>query len=194
MSSPCPRLKNCASQFWRRLLNTTRKHMLPGHLFRARVRVQLCRAGLRCPRNSEHGERRPGLLAYGRTSCPEIRAEAWPILGRSRGRARQLRLLCQPGGNDHALLPKTLATRLQPGDEVIVPAASFPTTVNPIIQNGLTPVFVDSCLGDYNLDPDTARSSAIFAHACPDFRPYVGQSGRYGCHHGFRARSRTLFD
>jgi CDP-6-deoxy-D-xylo-4-hexulose-3-dehydrase len=33
--------------------------------------------------------------------------------------------------------------RLQPGDEVIVAGAGFPTTLNPVIQNGLTPVFVD---------------------------------------------------
>lgn len=45
-----------------------------------------------------------------------------------------------------------LPNHLEAGDEVIVPAASFPTTVNPIIQNQLVPVFVDSCLGDYNLD------------------------------------------
>ena len=61
--------------------------------------------------------------------------------------------------------------RLCPGDEVIVPAASFPTTVNPIIQNQLMPVFVDSCLGDFNLDVaqlETAVSprtrALIFAH------------------------------
>lgn len=41
--------------------------------------------------------------------------------------------------------------RLKPGDEVIVPATSFPTTVNPIIQNQLVPVMVDIELGDYNL-------------------------------------------
>jgi CDP-6-deoxy-D-xylo-4-hexulose-3-dehydrase len=45
-----------------------------------------------------------------------------------------------------------LKNRLRPGDEVIVPAASFPTTVNPVIQNRLVPVFIDSCLGDFNLD------------------------------------------
>lgn len=33
--------------------------------------------------------------------------------------------------------------RLQPGDEVITVAAGFPTTVNPIVQTGLKPVFVD---------------------------------------------------
>jgi CDP-6-deoxy-D-xylo-4-hexulose-3-dehydrase len=47
---------------------------------------------------------------------------------------------------------RKLENRLRPGDEVIVPAASFPTTVNPILQNRLVPVFVDSCLGDFNLD------------------------------------------
>ncbi|KAB2390054.1 lipopolysaccharide biosynthesis protein RfbH [Actinomadura montaniterrae] len=40
--------------------------------------------------------------------------------------------------------------RLEPGDEVVTVAAGFPTTVNPIVQNGLTPVFVDVELGTYN--------------------------------------------
>ncbi|WP_030769024.1 MULTISPECIES: lipopolysaccharide biosynthesis protein RfbH [unclassified Streptomyces] len=40
--------------------------------------------------------------------------------------------------------------RLRPGDEVITVAAGFPTTVNPILQNGLIPVFVDVELGTYN--------------------------------------------
>ncbi|MGW1196763.1 lipopolysaccharide biosynthesis protein RfbH [Streptomyces sp. NPDC002536] len=40
--------------------------------------------------------------------------------------------------------------RLRPGDEVITVAAGFPTTVNPILQNGLIPVFVDIELGTYN--------------------------------------------
>ncbi|MFC9914413.1 lipopolysaccharide biosynthesis protein RfbH [Streptomyces sp. NPDC059862] len=39
---------------------------------------------------------------------------------------------------------------LQPGDEVITVAAGFPTTVNPIVQNGLVPVFVDVELPIYN--------------------------------------------
>jgi CDP-6-deoxy-D-xylo-4-hexulose-3-dehydrase len=39
--------------------------------------------------------------------------------------------------------------RLKPGDEVITVAAGFPTTVNPIVQNGLVPVFVDVELGTY---------------------------------------------
>jgi CDP-6-deoxy-D-xylo-4-hexulose-3-dehydrase len=39
---------------------------------------------------------------------------------------------------------------LKPGDEVITAAAGFPTTINPILQNGLIPVFVDSELPTYN--------------------------------------------
>lgn len=70
-----------------------------------------------------------------------------------------------------ALCSRQLRNGMRPGDEVIVPAASFPTTVNPIIQNQLVPVFVDSRLGDYNLDPGqiaeaiSPRTRAIvFAH------------------------------
>jgi len=40
--------------------------------------------------------------------------------------------------------------RLRPGDEVVTVAAGFPTTVNPIVQNHLTPVFVDIDLDTYN--------------------------------------------
>lgn len=42
--------------------------------------------------------------------------------------------------------------RLKNGDEVISVAAGFPTTVNPIIQYGLVPVFVDVEIGTYNID------------------------------------------
>ncbi len=42
--------------------------------------------------------------------------------------------------------PKLGDRRLQPGDEVITVAAGFPTTVNPILQNRLVPVFVDVTL------------------------------------------------
>jgi CDP-6-deoxy-D-xylo-4-hexulose-3-dehydrase len=42
--------------------------------------------------------------------------------------------------------------RLVPGDEVITVAAGFPTTVAPIVQNGLVPVFVDVTLPTYNAD------------------------------------------
>jgi CDP-6-deoxy-D-xylo-4-hexulose-3-dehydrase len=44
--------------------------------------------------------------------------------------------------------------RLRRGDEVLTVAAGFPTTVNPIVQNGLVPVFVDVELGTYDPDPE----------------------------------------
>ena len=45
--------------------------------------------------------------------------------------------------------PKIGGRRLLPGDEVITVAAGFPTTVTPILQNGLVPVYVDIDLGTY---------------------------------------------
>jgi CDP-6-deoxy-D-xylo-4-hexulose-3-dehydrase len=48
--------------------------------------------------------------------------------------------------------PKLGEKRLRPGDEVITVAAGFPTTVNPIIQNNLVPVFVDIQIPTYNVD------------------------------------------
>jgi len=61
--------------------------------------------------------------------------------------------------------------RLRPGDEVITLAAGFPTTVNPILQNRLVPVFVDVCIPTFNVDVsylETALSdrtrAVFFAH------------------------------
>ncbi|MBI2495628.1 MAG: lipopolysaccharide biosynthesis protein RfbH [Candidatus Omnitrophica bacterium] len=48
----------------------------------------------------------------------------------------------------------TLEGHLRPGDEVITPAVTFPTTVAPLVQHQLVPVFVDCELGTYNLDPE----------------------------------------
>ena len=55
--------------------------------------------------------------------------------------------------------PKLGERRLRPGDEVITVAAGFPSTVAPIVQNGLVPVFVDVRLGDYNADPAQLRAA-----------------------------------
>jgi CDP-6-deoxy-D-xylo-4-hexulose-3-dehydrase len=62
--------------------------------------------------------------------------------------------------------------RLRPGDEVITVAAGFPTTVNPLLQNGLVPVFVDIELGTYNTTADRVAQAIgpktraiILAHA-----------------------------
>jgi len=64
--------------------------------------------------------------------------------------------------------PKLGKRRLKPGDEIITVACGFPTTLNPIIQNNLVPVFVDVDLGTYNIQLDriekaiSKKTRAIF--------------------------------
>lgn len=64
--------------------------------------------------------------------------------------------------------PKLGERRLRPGDEVITTACGFPTTLNPIVQNNLTPIFVDIDMGTYNIQADrikeavTEKTKAIF--------------------------------
>jgi CDP-6-deoxy-D-xylo-4-hexulose-3-dehydrase len=50
--------------------------------------------------------------------------------------------------------PKLGDRRLKPGDEVLTVAAAFPTTVAPLVQNQLVPVFVDVNVGDYTAIPE----------------------------------------
>jgi CDP-6-deoxy-D-xylo-4-hexulose-3-dehydrase len=54
-----------------------------------------------------------------------------------------LSALCSPALKDR---------QLKPGDEVITVAAGFPTTVNPIVQNRLVPVFLDVAIPGYEID------------------------------------------
>jgi CDP-6-deoxy-D-xylo-4-hexulose-3-dehydrase len=86
-------------------------------------------------------------------------------------------LLCNSGSSANLLAVSALTNRntqnyLQAGDEVITAAVGFPTTVGPIIQNGLVPVFIDVSLGNYNILSDrileavTPKTKAIMiAHA-----------------------------
>lgn len=67
--------------------------------------------------------------------------------------------------------PKLGERRLKPGDEVITVAAGFPTTVNPILQNQLVPVFLDVTIPTYEMDVtqlEAARSektkAVVVAH------------------------------
>jgi len=53
--------------------------------------------------------------------------------------------------------PRLKDRRLQPGDEVITTACGFPTTLNPILQNQLIPVFVDVNLSEYTAIPEDLR-------------------------------------
>jgi CDP-6-deoxy-D-xylo-4-hexulose-3-dehydrase len=89
------------------------------------------------------------------------------------------RTLTTNSGSSANLLAMTALTShvlgdkaLKPGDEVITCATGFPTTVNPIMQNGLVPVFLDVEMGTYNIDVarlESAMSSRtraiMIAHA-----------------------------
>jgi CDP-6-deoxy-D-xylo-4-hexulose-3-dehydrase len=65
-------------------------------------------------------------------------------------------MLCNSGSSANLLAVSALTSErlgkraLREGDEVITVAAGFPTTVNPILQNRLVPVFVDAQLGTYD--------------------------------------------
>jgi len=64
--------------------------------------------------------------------------------------------------------PKLGERKLSSGDEIITVAAGFPTTINPIVQNSLVPVFVDIEIGTYNIDVSqieeaiTPKTKAVF--------------------------------
>ncbi|OLP18622.1 lipopolysaccharide biosynthesis protein RfbH [Leptolyngbya sp. 'hensonii'] len=67
-------------------------------------------------------------------------------------------LLCNSGSSANLLALSALTSpelgdrQLRSGDEVITVAAGFPTTLNPILQNGLVPVFLDIELATHNID------------------------------------------
>ncbi len=86
-------------------------------------------------------------------------------------------LLVNSGSSANLLMVSTLCAAtltnkelraMEPGDEVITPAVTFPTTVAPIVQNRLVPVFVDCEVGTYNINPALVeeaigpRTRAIF--------------------------------
>ncbi|MDF2954017.1 MAG: dTDP-4-amino-4 [Thermodesulfobacterium sp.] len=74
-------------------------------------------------------------------------------------------LTCNSGSSANLLAISALTSyklgdlRLKPGDEVITVAAGFPTTIAPIIQNNLVPVFVDIELGTYNINPESIEEA-----------------------------------
>lgn len=82
-------------------------------------------------------------------------------------------LLVNSGSSANLLAVSTLTApslgerALKPGDEVITSATGFPTTVNPILQNGCVPVFLDGHVPSYNMDTThleeaiTPRTKAI---------------------------------
>lgn len=74
-------------------------------------------------------------------------------------------LTCNSGSSANLLALTALTSpqlgerALRPGDEVITAAAGFPTTVNPILQNALVPVFVDSEIPTYNPSPASIEAA-----------------------------------
>lgn len=67
-------------------------------------------------------------------------------------------LTCNSGSSANLLAVTALTSHLlkdkalKPGDEVITCSTGFPTTINPIIMNGLVPVFLDVEIPTYNMD------------------------------------------
>ncbi len=83
-------------------------------------------------------------------------------------------LTCNSGSSANLLAMSSLCSdqlgskKLNKGDEVITCAMGFPTTINPIIQNGLIPVFVDAKISNYNINENvlekaiSKKTKAIF--------------------------------
>jgi CDP-6-deoxy-D-xylo-4-hexulose-3-dehydrase len=69
-------------------------------------------------------------------------------------------MLCNSGSSANLLAVTALTSprlgkrRLKEGDEVVTVAAGFPTTINPLVQNRLVPVFVDADLATYDANMD----------------------------------------
>ena len=117
-------------------------------------------------------------LTTGRFAA-EFEALIHGVCGQPFRRARQLRFECKSRVALSALTsPKLGDRRLKAGDEVITVASGFPTTLNPILQNRLTPVFVDIDCRTYQVDAtqlEAARSERTRGgHASP----YAGESVR----------------
>jgi len=70
-------------------------------------------------------------------------------------------ILVNSGSSANLLMVAALCARgmegplppLEPGDEILTPAVTFPTTLTPILHNALVPLFVDCEVGTYNVNP-----------------------------------------
>jgi CDP-6-deoxy-D-xylo-4-hexulose-3-dehydrase len=117
-------------------------------------------------------------------SAIECLLDGWLVLGENGIRfERQFRerlgknrgALTNSGSSANLLMVTALKSKrlynFKPGTKIITPAAGFPTTVNPIMQNGFKPVFVDIELNTLNINIDQLEKAAkkgakalIFAH------------------------------
>ena len=80
-----------------------------------------------------------------------------------------------------ALRLALLATEIEPGDEVIVPANKFPATVEAITQARGVPLLVDASESDYNIDPAAAASAVTSRTRILLPVHLYGQLGRTAC-------------
>ncbi len=74
-------------------------------------------------------------------------------------------MLVNSGSSANLLMVASLCSdnykkRLKPGDEVITPAVTFPTTLGPLVQHGLIPVFADVEPATYNINADLIEKAA----------------------------------
>jgi len=78
---------------------------------------------------------------------------------------KKLGILTNSGSSSNLLMMSALTSKrgmnLGKGTKVITPIAGFPTTINPILQLGFTPVFVDVELESLNLDLDQVEQACI---------------------------------
>ncbi len=91
----------------------------------------------------------------------------------------QAAYLVNSGSSANLLMIATLCSeqvkdRLMPGDEVLTPAVTFPTTLTPIVQNGLVPVFVDCLPGEYDVDASQIEAAIGPKTRCLFFPHTVG--------------------
>ena len=101
-----------------------------------------------------------GLLAHHRPFCPGVRAAVRRICRPALCGVGQLGLVGQSGRTELPDLAETRgATFDAPATRVITVAAGFPTTVNPIFQNQLVPVFLDVAIPTYNVDVGQLESA-----------------------------------
>ena len=115
---------------------------------------------------------RDGWIGFGKR-CIELEKQLAPFFDRGAG------VLVNSGSSANLLAISTLMSpnvpeevRLRRGDRVIVPICGFPTTLNPILQLGLVPIFVGTDIGSYNLTVSDLEKTkkynpraVMFAHA-----------------------------
>lgn len=111
-----------------------------------------------------------------------------PKLGKNHG------ILTNSGSSANLLMIGALKSKnlfgLKPGSKIITPVAGFPTTINPIVQNGFEPIFIDIELNTLNLDiqqlEEAAKQGAsalIFAHVLansPNMEDIMSIVKKYG--------------